>query len=377
MKVRLLSGEWKQYNSGVPVSKPRSRQKAMAAANRMQGILDAGGDPFRGIKGERYALEETGARYLQVRGVEWSEGTAWWQRQTVKLFSELAGVKSVTRIDSAAIQLFISRLKVRGVVSAKGKRLRNISDHTINIHLRNIKCWLRWAVREYRIGEQEWVMPHIPQIRTAKQSYADYFQLEDIRRIVAAAKETCYYIGRNGRHRQDRKAYPILPFVLLGFATGMRMGEMLRLDWTMIDRAQGLIFLSGRNTKTLKSRIVPVPGWVLDVIVETMGDTGRLFPDWRAGGAREAYYRTLEVAGVRKLKPHNMRDTFAQHHLYEGARPDAVAAILGHGVEVLLQNYVFIGINEIRRGFKGQESGSYEAALRSCIGVEMVPAGNK
>lgn len=362
LKVRLKDGTWKQYNSQINIDIPRSRQKALAAANRIQGVIDAGGDPFRGRITQGIPLSEAREDFLNHCRRLWSASTFARYSQTTQLFCEIGGSEVVEQVDAQTIERFVSALQQRGVVSAQGVRLREIAVPSINIHLRNLRAWFRWLKEFKQIDDERWRVPRIRQGRVPEQGYADYYTPEEAERLLKSAQEAYYFIGHLGRRRHDPRPEPILPLLLLALDTGMRMNEMLRLDWSMIDRERGVIFLSGSNTKTKKPRVVLVSDFVLKLLSRFRSE-GEIFRDWRARGASDVYYQVQKSANLKRLKFHNLRDTYIQNQLFEGVRPEVVAAQCGNSPSVIFQHYVYIGLEEMRRGFRGQKRGEYVTAL--------------
>ena len=74
IKVRLKSGEWKQYNSKITAT-PGNKRKALAAANRIQGVIDAGGNPFEERVGRGVPLADARGDFLKHCQRLWAAST--------------------------------------------------------------------------------------------------------------------------------------------------------------------------------------------------------------------------------------------------------------------------------------------------------------
>lgn len=141
-------------------------------------------------------------------------------------------------------------------------------------------------------------------------------------------------------------------------------GEVLGLRWSDVDLKKREIYLStqltGRTrqsgpTKTeARRRRLVLPQQVVDALLEhrerLMADGLRsspwLFPN-RDGGpmnarnfVRDSFEKVIERSGVRRVRPYDMRHTFATLALIAGVHPKIVSEILGHAsIEQTLRTY--------------------------------------
>ncbi len=151
-----------------------------------------------------------------------------------------------------------------------------------------------------------------------------------------------------------KHAAPFYPFFLCAFRTGMRLGELLALKWGDIDWNGQFIRVArsykvGRitDTKTGKSRRVDMSeqlsaclGALLTERKKEALKEGRSAPAefiFHRGGkpieqnyARTTFKRILSKAGLREIRVHDCRHTFASLLLTDGASPVYVKEQLGH-----------------------------------------------
>lgn len=124
------------------------------------------------------------------------------------------------------------------------------------------------------------------------------------------------------------------------YATGMRIGEVTRLQVGDIDRERGLIHV--RGGKGGKDRYVMAGEALLACLREyyraTRPPPPYLFPGSRrpdrpisAESVRYALRKAIKRAGITKeVSPHTLRHTFATHLLEEGADIRTIQSLLGH-----------------------------------------------
>lgn len=120
--------------------------------------------------------------------------------------------------------------------------------------------------------------------------------------------------------------------VRLAFGTGMRIGEMSALMWSWIDLKEGSIFLPGDEVKNFRGRVVPLRPDLLEVLRFNAPADGKdsSVLAW-AKPTIELHWREIcERAGVKGVKPHRARHTFATYMLRAGADIETVRDLLGH-----------------------------------------------
>lgn len=152
-----------------------------------------------------------------------------------------------------------------------------------------------------------------------------------------------------------RKHYPEhYPFFLCAFRTGMRLGELLALQWGDIDWQGKFIlvrrsFKNGRMSPTKTGKIRRVD--MSDRLVQALRDLytrrkrealelGRgevvevvyhhKTQPWAQNSARNVFKRVLRKAGLRDMRFHDIRHTFASLLLSNGQSPVYVKEQLGH-----------------------------------------------
>jgi integrase len=187
--------------------------------------------------------------------------------------------------------------------------------------------------------------------------------IDEVRKFLDVAKESRYYI-----------------VFILAITTGMRKGEILGLRWSDVDLEnarlyvkQTLTYVKGEpvflEPKTDKGkRLVALPPDVVDVLRKHRKNQAQeklLFgPGYEESGlvvtrvdGRPVYPRTLdkhwykyvELAGVQKIRFHDLRHTHASLLLQQGVHPKIVSERLGHStINITLDTYshVLPGLQE-------------------------------
>jgi excisionase family DNA binding protein len=134
------------------------------------------------------------------------------------------------------------------------------------------------------------------------------------------------------------------PIVITALNTGMRRGEILNLRWRNVDLKRRLIKVD--NTKSGASRIIPVNGSLYSELVKVKDGSGKaeyVFSNLETGlpytQVRKSFKNSCRKAGVKELRFHDLRHTFATRLIESGADLITVRDLLGHFSVRVTQRY--------------------------------------
>jgi integrase len=102
-----------------------------------------------------------------------------------------------------------------------------------------------------------------------------------------------------------------LPLVVLE-QTGMRVGEAASLAWGDVDEQGSRFRLRSANVKIRRARWVQVPGWLMEIVAESLPredrtEERRVFQNFSADVAKNAMARACRTAGLPHFHPHDLR----------------------------------------------------------------------
>ncbi|HVR06868.1 MAG TPA: tyrosine recombinase [Thermoanaerobaculia bacterium] len=163
--------------------------------------------------------------------------------------------------------------------------------------------------------------------------------------------------------RRDRALLELL------YAAGLRVGELVGLDWGAIDLAARVLRVVGKGGK---ERMVPfgrpaagaLRQW-LDVwerVRERQGRGGTeepVFLNHRGGRLSDRSVRRIidrwieQTALARGVHPHTLRHTFATHLLEGGADLRAIQELLGHASLSTTQKYTHVEVERLLAVYRG------------------------
>jgi len=184
-----------------------------------------------------------------------------------------------------------------------------------------------------------------------------------LRRMLNLAKEWGFLEGDLGRIRllperdnlkerilsgEEEKALlseccgHLRPIVSTALKTGMRRGEILNLEWRQVDLRNGTIRVE--RTKSGRTRYVDVNSALAEelsalwkpgrVYVFANPETGKPFAD-----VKRAFKGACKRAGIRGLRFHDLRHTFATRLVESGVDLITVKELLGHSTVRITERY--------------------------------------
>lgn len=154
-----------------------------------------------------------------------------------------------------------------------------------------------------------------------------------------------------------RKSKPLyqLYFALAAF-TGIRAGELLRLQWSEINFETGHIDVNARKAKTATRRLVPIQPNLAKWLAPYRGHTGKLFQSRRVIDSAIKFARRMKIPWTANV----LRHSYATYRL--SILPDAgrVGLEMGNNPAKLFANY-----RELDRENHAQEWFAIEPPARS------------
>jgi integrase len=161
------------------------------------------------------------------------------------------------------------------------------------------------------------------------------------------------------------KSKNLYPMIFLAMRSGMRLGELQKLDWMDVNLSQNVVFL--RDTKNGLPRSVPLSNEakaVLENIVPIQDRKGPVFRNKYSGSKvsiHKAFYKALALAGIADLHIHDLRHLFCTTAAQSGASILQIKAITGHSTLQQLSRYTHIEgahlkhiVDDVDKAFQGE-----------------------
>jgi len=158
----------------------------------------------------------------------------------------------------------------------------------------------------------------------------------------------------------------IRPVVVAAVETGLRRGELLRLTWADIDRGRRQIRVE--YSKNHSVRYIPTSRRLegtLDSLNPFVGpegpcpfvfvnaETGRPFEE---GGVSHAFMRAARSAGLKNVRFHDLRHSFASRLVQAGVPLNNVRELLGHRSMAMVLRYSHLAPSNLRDAIDAMEA---------------------
>ena len=209
-----------------------------------------------------------------------------------------------------------------------------------------LKSFFRYLVTTKRLAKDPLLLINSPK---QEKPLPKFLTVDDAFHLLEAGKL------ENGLDLRDQAVLEVF------YSTGIRVSELVGLDWADIDRQLGIIRVVGKGSK---ERIVPI-GLVALKALESYAETVRL--SWKVVCRGETpvflnhrgrrittrsvariVEKHLKLAGIEvKMGPHGLRHSFATHLLNGGADLRVIQELLGHVSLSTTQRYTHLDLDQL------------------------------
>jgi integrase len=140
--------------------------------------------------------------------------------------------------------------------------------------------------------------------------------------------------------------------IICALDTGMRRGEILKLQWADVDFASRVITVKAFNTKTMRQRTVAMTARLTDEL-EALRIKASPQPDELVFGITDNFKRAFrtacKMAGLDDLRYHDLRHVAATRLIQAGLPREQVGRILGHTQANTTYRYINVDAETIHR----------------------------
>lgn len=145
------------------------------------------------------------------------------------------------------------------------------------------------------------------------------------------------------------KAYPnpyFYAYIALLLNTGSRSGEILSLDWDMIDLSRKIMTIKNSLSKNKKTQHKPLNQAALDALHSIKNHDTIVFYNEvkyaRYKTFRRAWLDTTQKANLQGIRIHDLRHTFASLLIEQGIPIYHISTLLGHSDIRITQRYAHL-----------------------------------
>lgn len=219
------------------------------------------------------------------------------------------------------------------------RRKDGVKPATTNIELAMLSKALNVAANEWR-----W-LKYPPKIKREKVNNARsrWLNKSEEKRFVKA----CLELGYNW----------LCDLSTFDINTGLRMGELISLEWPEVDLIRKTIFI--KETKNKESRTIPLNQAAFDILYRKSKfrriDTKLVFPNfafkkWDKCNLGKVFRKALVKAEIEDFRFHDLRHTFGSRLAQAGVDINTIARLMGHKDLKMTQRYIHHTVDSLRVG---------------------------
>jgi integrase len=329
-----------------PVTAERARDKAL----RLLADIAEGADPADGKADARKAstVAELAARYLAEGRIDkptkktssWEADASNLRRHIVPLLGDRLAV-ALTAADVARFQADVAAGRSAADVRTgpRGRAIVRGGEGTAARSLGTLAAMLEWAVHRG-------ILPANPAKRVRP------YKGRKKERFLTVAE-----LGRLGDALAAAEAEGLNPgavaAIRLLLTTGCRKSEILRLCWEHVDWERGCLRLPDSKTG---AKVVPLGAAALEMLAsvrERADGSPFVLPSNRGGGhlvgLQKVWVSIRSAAGLRDLRLHDCRHSYASIAVADGAALFTIGKVLGHKQARTTEIYAHLGDDPVRR----------------------------
>lgn len=319
-------------------------------------------DPWEGYhRGDGVTYAEAVEKYFRSSR-QLRKTTASMRRATLGAFGRsLPHGIALGHVEARHVRAFLDRPSRRP--GPKGEDVP-LAPRTRHGYLGTLQYFFAWCRREGLIRDDPCADV---QLRPLGRRLPEFLTPREFERFEVAAAELLAKALEPGRGRvRDRDVVWILDPCRLALATGLRLGDVCRLEWSRVRRDAGVILVDDR-TKSGNEYAVPILRLAAEVLDRQRAEYDEMggaegFPDglvfhspypdekgrWRALSRGNVQRKVREVRDKAGLGPevsfHTLRHTFATWMLMQTGNLRLVSAMLGHASTAQTERYAHVAL---------------------------------
>lgn len=216
-----------------------------------------------------------------------------------------------------------------------GRILSNISPSDID----DYKLYRQKQVKPATVNRELACLSHLFNLAKRQKRFFGENPVS-ISKLLPEHNQVERILNRDEETRLLESSSPVLKAILLcALHTGMRKNEILSLKWDNVDLENKIITLEHTNTKSKKTRRIPINSTLRRIFLEQrlkVGSSNYVFlstkgsPYKRHDSLNQSFAGACKRANIEGLRFHDLRHTAATRMIESGASIVAVSRILGH-----------------------------------------------
>tara|TARA_Y100000590_G_scaffold470194_1_gene662676 strand:- start:8903 stop:9796 length:894 start_codon:yes stop_codon:yes gene_type:complete len=210
---------------------------------------------------------------------------------------------------------------------------QNLKNRSIARKISTVRQFYQFCIREEKIDSHPGAEIQLP---SSPQNLPKSLSIDQMSVFLKTIQDGFPYKNSKKIFLQQRD----LTMVVLLYATGIRISELLQLETTDINLKEGYLRVTGKGQK---QRVTPYGAFAATLLEEYLSVTRpslnprseKIFINHLGRTlSRQAFWKWLKtmgkLCGIPQISPHLLRHTFATHLLQSGMNLRSLQMLLGH-----------------------------------------------
>jgi len=139
---------------------------------------------------------------------------------------------------------------------------------------------------------------------------------------------------------------PLREMITIALETGMRLGEVLNMEWGNIDLKKRLVVLA--DTKNGETRIVPLSTKAINIFLEIPRNiSGNVFQNITNSAVSHRFRNLCDRLEIEDLRFHDLRHEATSRFVEMGLREEEIRSITGHKTLQMYNGYVHLRAEDL------------------------------
>ena len=223
---------------------------------------------------------------------------------------------------------------------------RDLKKSSMGRKLATLKGFFRYLITTKRIDKNPLLLIHSPK---QEKPLPTFLSVDDVFQLLGGIKI------KNGLDVRDGAVLEVF------YSTGIRVSELVGLNWADIDFPLGIVRVVGKGSK---ERIVPIGEVALQALRDYSHEQRKIW-NFPCKGETPVFLNNrgerittrsvarivekhLRLTGIQiKMGPHGLRHSFATHLLNSGADLRVIQEMLGHASLSTTQRYTHLNLDQL------------------------------
>ena len=326
-RIWLRGGVWwiQYYVHGRQIRESsHSRKEDVAARLIAKRRAEIEADSFVGPSAQRI-------RYEQLRDALYADYRAngrRWLRIGKDGRPYVCGVSHLDDFFEGQRALAITTTHIREFIAKR--QAESASNGTINRELALLRRMFTLAIEDGVLR----LAPHVPLLKEAppRKGFLEHAEFQKLREKLPEYLRTV---------------------LTMGYYTGMRLGEILKIRWNCVDFDRAEITLDPGTTKNDEPRTIPLIGELREMLMienEKHGDSELVF--LRSGERIQTFYKAwrsaCERAQLGRVLFHDLRRTGVRNLVRAGVPERVAMMISGHRTRAVFERYNIVSARDLK-----------------------------